>query len=51
MLFVDDLSNAQSLVHQCRRELNKAIKSMHKAQMAEHFALQAYESAPWADAS
>jgi len=51
MLFVDDLSIAQSLVHQCRRDLNAAIKSLHHAQMAEQLALQAYESVPWADAS
>jgi hypothetical protein len=49
MLFVDDLSTAQSLVHQCRRELDKAKKSFHHAQIAEEFALRAYEAVPYAE--
>ena len=49
MLFVDDLSNAQSLKYQCRRELDKAIKALHHAQISEQLALQAYEAVPYGE--
>ena len=51
MMFVEDLSIAQSDIYQCKRALLAAKKLLAHAQEAEKAALRAYEAVPYGEAA